>query len=140
MEKNTYQYEVSGSSNEYSITITFPNGSKYWRDASGVDGVISYTAGWSENYNAERYADGEVLCGILEREVGKERSPLNIILGLILLAAGIFCTASPYNVWYMEYGWRYKDAEPSGLALGLNRFGGIVAIIVAVVLIVAYII
>ena len=51
---------------------------------------------------------------------------------LILLAVGIFNTVSPYTAWYLECGWRYENAEPSEMALGMARFGGIVALVVAV--------
>ncbi|MGN0250750.1 MAG: DUF6199 family natural product biosynthesis protein [Oliverpabstia sp.] len=50
---------------------------------------------------------------------------------------GAFNTAAPSVAWYLEYGWRYKNAEPSDLALGLNRVGGIIAIIVGILTLVA---
>ena len=58
-----------------------------------------------------------------------------MLLILLLLAVGIFNTASPHTAWYLEYGWRYKDAEPSDMALTFSRLGGILAIIAAVILI-----
>ncbi|MBO5253428.1 MAG: hypothetical protein J6C51_05740 [Clostridia bacterium] len=53
---------------------------------------------------------------------------------VLLIALGLFAVLSPQTVWYLEYGWRFKDAEPSNLALTLNRIGGIVSIALGVFL------
>lgn len=53
---------------------------------------------------------------------------------IILAAAGVFYIVSPYKAWYLEYGWRYNNAEPSDLALGFNQVVGVIAVIAAVIL------
>ncbi|MBE6962450.1 MAG: hypothetical protein E7445_08365 [Ruminococcaceae bacterium] len=56
-----------------------------------------------------------------------------MLLILVLLAVGIFNTVSPHTAWYLENGWRFKNAEPSDLALGMTRLAGIVFIAVAII-------
>ena len=132
----TYQYSISGSSSGYTINITYPDGSTYWWRTQSSGNFVAGSGGWSDDYDENRFVDGDTLCDILEEGVPKEKDPKNVGLILLLLVVGIFNTASPRSAWYLEYGWRYKNAEPSDLALGLNRLGGIVAIIAAVIIIV----
>src|SRR5690606_27510871 len=46
-------------------------------------------------------------------------------IGIILMLIGLLLAVFPYGAWYLEIGWRLKDAEPSDLALIVNRVGGI---------------
>ena len=132
---HTYQYSVSGSSSGYDIDITYPDGSTYWWHTQTGGSIISGSGGWSDDYDETRYVDGRTLCDVIEEDAPRPRHSKNVLLIFILLVLGIFNTAVPQAAWYLEYGWRYKDAEPSDLALGLNRLGGAVAIIAAVILI-----
>lgn len=59
------------------------------------------------------------------------------LVGFILLLAGIFSAASPYHSWYLSYGWRFKDAEPSDAALVLQRISGVIAVIVGLILLIS---
>lgn len=43
----------------------------------------------------------------------------------------------PYFAWYVRLGWKFKDAEPSDLALSAGRISGIVFVIVGFILIVS---
>ena len=56
--------------------------------------------------------------------------------GLIffLLFVGAVNTAWPRGVWYLDIGWKVKDAEPSEAALGWSRTVGVVLLVVAVVM------
>ena len=130
-----YRYELSGGSKGYSINITYPDASTYWWTAQNNGSFSSGYGGWSDDYNENRYVDGRTLCDVLEENVPKEKESKNILVILFLFVIGIFNIVSPATAWYLEYGWRYKNAEPSGLALGMNRFGGVIAIIVAVIMI-----
>lgn len=131
---HSYRYEISGSSSGYSINITYPDGSAYWRQTQKSDGSTTWHGGWSDNYDANRYIDGDTLCDVLEEDIPKEKGSRNVLLILFLFVVGIFTAVSPHTAWYLGYGWRYKNAEPSDLALGLNRFGGVVVIIVAAII------
>ena len=53
---------------------------------------------------------------------------------LLLLVLGIGNAAFPKAAWYLETGWKIKDAEPSDAALAWNRGIGIVVIVVAVIM------
>ena len=55
-------------------------------------------------------------------------------LGLLLIALGIWGAAAPRSVWYLSYGWRFKNAEPSEAALLAERLGGGVAVVVGIIL------
>ena len=130
---NIFKYEFEGNESDYEVNITYPDGSTYWWDMSGVMG----NGGWSDGYDPDKYVDGDVLTNILLEDAPKatKHSGGSIIAIILLIALGIFNVAVPHAAWYLEYGWRYKDAEPSDFALGLNRFGGVVAIIIAVIMI-----
>ena len=131
----TYQYEISESSRGYTINITYPDGSTYWWSAQRSGNVTTGSGGWSDDYVENRYADGRTLCDILEENKPREKGSENVLFVLLLIVIGIFNTVWPRAAWYLEYGWRYKNAEPSNLALGLNRFGGITVIIIAIIMV-----
>ena len=54
-------------------------------------------------------------------------------MAAILIAAfGLWGAISPQSVWYLNHGWRFKDAEPSDAALTITRMGGVLALLLAV--------
>ena len=131
----TYQYKISGSSSGYTIDITYPDGSTYWWRTQKSGSFSTGSGGWSDDYDENRYVDGDTLCDVLEADVPEEKESKSVLLIFLFLIVGVFNAAFPYAAWYLEYGWRYKNAEPSDMALGLSRLGGIVAIIIAVIMI-----
>ena len=129
---NIYMYSLSGNLSDYDVDITYPDGSTYWWSVQDNSGM----GGWSDDYDENRYIDGNTLCKVLEEEMPEKPKTRNVLIIILLLSICVFNVASPYTAWYLEYGWRYKDAEPSDIALGLNRFCGILAIIIAVIMII----
>lgn len=127
---HTYQYEFSGNTDDYNVDIVYPDGSTYWFNKSGFSGY----GGWSDDYDEDKYVDGDTLCDVLLEKAPKKTNSGKFVGAIIMAAVGIFNIVSPHTVWYLEYGWRYKDAEPSDMALGFNRVVGVIAIIVAVIL------
>ena len=127
---NTYQYSFSGSYSSYKIDITYPDGSTYWWQQQGSSGF----GGWSDNYDENRYVAGDVLCDVLEEKAPKESNLGKIFMAIFLLGIGMLNIISPNTAWYLQYGWIYKDAEPSDNALTMNRILGGVAIIIAVII------
>lgn len=125
-----YQYEFSGNKSSYDVNITYPDGSTYWFHMSGGAGH----GGWSDDYDEDRYVDGDTLSDVLLEKAPKEVNSGNWLAALIIAIVGIFNIVSPYSAWYLEYGWRYKNAEPSDIALGLNRVVGVIAVVAAVAL------
>ena len=131
---HTYRYSISGDSGGYSIHITYPDGSGYnWSVQSSGNGAFFGYGGGSKDYRDERYVQGETLCDLLEDEIPEESNPAQFLVIIVLLAIGIFNTVSPHTAWYLENGWRFKNAEPSDLALGMTRFAGIVFVAVAII-------
>lgn len=125
---NLYRYTSSGNTVEF----TYPDGSTYWCRYHNSSGVASFRSGsYSDDYDPSRYVDGMTLCDVLEKNAPKERPEKNVFLILILMAVGLFNTISPRSSWYLGYGWRFKDAEPSEAALLFTRAGGILLLIIA---------
>ncbi len=131
--KNTYRYEGNGTSSSYSYRIIYPNAAEYYWTWSGNIGH----GGWSDNYDESLYVDGRTLMNVLETEMPEESEPKNVLMIIILIGVGVFNVAAPQTAWYLSDGWRYKNAEPSETALELTRFGGIIAIVIAVFMILA---
>jgi len=127
---NVYQYEFSGNKSSYNVNITYPDGSTYWFRMSDGSGY----GGWSGDYDEDRYVDGDTLSDVLLEKAPKEVNSGNWLAALFIGVVGIFNIVSPYSAWYLEYGWRYKNAEPSDAALGLNRVVGVIAVVAAVAL------
>lgn len=127
---NTYNYTISGDSSRYRIEVIYPDGSTYWQQMSGGAG----TGGWSDDYDRERYADGNTLCFVLKSAVPKSRTYPLIAVGLIIIV-GLINVAIPQAAWYCSYGWRYRDAEPSEAALLVCRGTGVLALVIGIVMI-----
>lgn len=121
---DVYHYQFSGNE----ITLEYPNQATY----SQTDYGGSIASGWTENYDDARYVPGDVLIGVLHADSPPSRRTGNPLIGLLFLAVGLWNAISPYSSWYLSHGWRYKNAEPSDLALGLTRAGGIFAILLGI--------
>ncbi|MCW3793282.1 hypothetical protein OM416_16950 [Paenibacillus sp. LS1] len=59
------------------------------------------------------------------------------IIGVLVLIIGLIMAIWPYFAWYVRLGWKFKDAEPSDLALSTGRISGIVFVIIGFILIVS---
>ena len=125
-----YHYEFSGDSSSFSVTITYPNGSSYWYNQSDGGGV----AGWSGDYVEGTYVSGDALVEVVREKAPKKMNPGKIVGGLMLMALGLIDVIAPKVSWYFGYGWRYKNAEPSDIALTFARIAGGIAVGVGVVL------
>ena len=129
---HTYTYTFSGNSRSYSVEILYPDGSSYWfRMDAGVG-----QGGWSDDYDDSRYTDGDTLCEVLRQKAPapKQDVTLNVLAALLLAAVGLLNLLAPHTAWYVEYGWRFKDSEPSDAALSFHRGAGIAALAVALIL------
>lgn len=138
----TYHYTFSGNASSYNIKITYPDGSTYSWNKQTSDGWGFGGGGGSEDYDADRYVGGDVLCDILEAgapRAKKEANPGQILLGIILVGVGLVNAIAPQIGWYLSEGWKFKDAEPSEMALGFGRGGGVFAVVIgAIVLLVGF--
>ena len=120
----TYLYEIEGTSDRRSTTITYPGGAQYYWTQSSGGGL----GGWSDDYDLSRYIDGDTLLNVLEMSAPKEYSG-HPVVGLLLIALGAWYVLAPHSAWYLSYGWRYRDAEPSEAALIISRISGIAVIL-----------
>ena len=55
------------------------------------------------------------------------------IAGLLLIIIGLCNLCRPEEMWHLNTGWQFKDAEPSEEAILWCRIGGVIAIIVGFV-------
>ncbi len=117
-----YHYDISGNS----TTIEYPDGSSYWQEKDSQSVLLK--VGYSDNYVSWKYIAGEKLIKLLPKEEERADSK-NILLIILIFGLGIWNVAMPYQSWYLSYGWRYKNSEPSEAALFSRRFIGVVAII-----------
>ncbi|WP_338541173.1 DUF6199 family natural product biosynthesis protein [Paenibacillus tundrae] len=62
---------------------------------------------------------------------------MSVFIGVLALILGVLFAIWPYLGWYLRLGWRLKDAEPSDLALSVDRILGVVLVIIGLVLIVS---
>ncbi|WP_340026522.1 DUF6199 family natural product biosynthesis protein [Paenibacillus sp. FSL K6-1096] len=59
------------------------------------------------------------------------------LIGFIIVAIGLVIAVWPKAAWYLRLGWRFKNAEPSGLALGAERVTGVILVIAGFILMVS---
>lgn len=110
--------------------ILYPNGATYYYTESETGGH----GGWSEDYDPDRYVDGDTLLAVLEMDVPKPTQRQgHPLLGLLLILVGLVEAIFPQFGWYLRYGWAFKNGEPSDLALGLSRAGGVVMLIIGII-------
>ena len=130
---NTYSYRYVSSVTGYSVTFTYPDGETYtWKE----DGNFSSGA-TSPDFDSGKYPDGMTLDRVLKRSPAakhEEKSTKSWGIILFLLFVGSINTACPQLTWYLDVGWKVKDAEPSEAALAWNRIVGVVLLLIAVVM------
>lgn len=127
---HTYQYTFMGDADDYSFDVTYPSGATYYWDYSGGAGH----GGWSDDYDEKLYVDGGTLCAVVAEKAPTSIGSWEIVVPALLIILGILNVAAPRAAWQLEYGWRYKDAEPSDTALAFNRIVGIIVTILGVVI------
>ena len=117
---NVYRYAVYGDTGNRTIEITYPNGAVYRQEAR--DGFSTGTG----SFGTEGFADPYAMCELIADSVPKPA--IDRLGGGLLILLGLVGLLSPRTAWQLECGWRYQNAEPSSLALGLNRAAGVLGI------------
>lgn len=126
-----YHFQVNGRGNSsVHYEFVYPNGSKFYWTKQNNGGY----GGWSDDYNEEAYVDGYTLLDVLDARTTKESRSKNVILIIVLFVIGLFNAMTPETAWYLSDGWKFKNSEPSEAALGLTRFAGIAAMVLAVIM------
>ncbi len=136
-----YEYAASGSS----VSFTYPDGNVYSAgiqsaNSSGAGGLSAGTISADYDYSSG-YTDPLSLCYALAspRETKRAASSgsNHPFVALLLCGVGIFNLAAPKASWYLSYGWRFKDTEPSDAAITLSRIGGGIAVVIGVIMLIA---
>lgn len=125
-------YELNGKSSGSSVKFVYPDGSEYYWEKSGYMGF----GGWSNDYDENRYIDGDTLCDVLESEADAAHKAANEgayfsfgLMGLIAIALGALDLQWPERMWYLSRGWMFKNAEPSDAAIAMVRLSGVLCIL-----------
>lgn len=136
-DENAYAYVTD----EAQIEIEYPNGIIFRRvyesDGTTDDWIKTSEAVDDAYLEKMGYLKPNVLINQVIRfspdgDKAKEDSPS--ALGIFLITLGILNVAFPRWFWNIQYGWRYKNTEPTETAINLQRLGGVVAIIVGFIL------
>ena len=117
----TYHYQVIGDS----VTITYPDQSTY-QTMYQNGGSFS---GWSEDYDPDNGVPGDVLTDLVCENAVPKRDTLHWILSFLCWLLGGFILIFPKASWYVCYGWRFQNTEPSSAALIWERITGVILII-----------
>lgn len=138
---NTYSYQYDAAGSGYSVTFTYPDGETYRCVENGgtSSGAVFSSGSTSLDFDFDKYPDGMTLKRVLERlpsAKSERKSTKNVGLILFLLVVGVINTAWPQATWYLDVGWKVKDAEPSEAALIWGRVVGVALLIIAAVMII----
>jgi len=137
VDDQVYRYVTD----EAQIEIEYPNGMVFRRvyEAEGtVDDWIKTSEMVDATYlDKMGYLEPNVLINQVIRyspdsESDQKDSPS--ALGVFLVTLGILNVLFPKWFWNIQYGWRYKNTEPTDTAINIQRLGGIIAIIVGFIL------
>ena len=128
----TFAWDRSGD-----LKITYPDGTGFTYTESG-----SGLASIDFDPEAKGYPSGITMAWGIESAIDQLRPARNsgggnALAGLLLLAVGAFGTFAPRAAWYLEYGWRFRDAEPSDAALTVQIIGGVILLLVGGVFLLA---
>ena len=124
--KDEYRYVYDNGN----ITITYPNGATWWESSTA--------GGWDDDYDPERYIDGDILARQLTQAYQYSRKNWDSVLvvgffSLIIIVVSILDIKHPDVLHRMRYGLWVRNAEPTEFALTISRLCGVVAIVLAVI-------
>lgn len=107
------------------IQFTYPDGSSYTWNADYLTGTTSV------DFDFDKWPDAWELMDVLDYDPGRSsNSGESPVLGFFAMVLGILQAIFPRAFWYVSHGWKYKDAEPSDMALFLGRAGGVLVALV----------
>jgi len=61
---------------------------------------------------------------------------LMCFMPLLCMIIGVCSIIWPRVMWYLSEGWKFKNVEPSDLALTMTRVGGVLMVILGIFLLV----
>lgn len=130
----SYTYTESATSRGYETKITYPDGLVFLWEVTQNSGSITGGGGGyqdlettDEMVTAKGYLTGFELIDLLEAAVPRPNEKRgNVLLGIVLIAAGLLNLVFPKKVYALTVGWQYKNLEPSDARLTLNAICGLV--------------
>lgn len=125
----TYRYAYTTTGSGYRVTFEYPDGEQYTWTQNGSVGT-----GGSTSLHSGKYPDGKTLHAVLEKQLPAKKTEKNGVLIFVLLLLGAVNTAWPKGAWYLETGWKLRDAEPSEAVLLMNRLAGVAMLVLAGIL------
>lgn len=136
-----YTVNPTAYDNGYSYTVK-TDGTTYIYECHGAGEITTCSGRFvgNDDYTStemrrmeEAIQHYETTYGTPRLEKNESRSG-NVMMGLFVIGVGAFLTFAPKAAWYLEIGWKLKDAEPSSIAITMNIFLGIIIGIVGVVM------
>ncbi len=117
------EYRIEGSPN--SFRVEFPDGRTLTRNHGSSTSTGSAAPGTATSFEDWDRVDsiGKLVYGAASTEVERGAwtpSPA----GFILVAMGLLLIFRPRWAFFLDLGWRVKDAEPSDLYLAVAKIGG----------------
>ena len=137
MDGDTYTYALSVTPGQSAqLKLTYPDGT--WSSYSGrmIQYGISGTGSDSSGFVRGRYLSCDALWHALrvdEQIEGNSGGGGFMLLGVVLALVGLFQFVSPKTMWKFNWGWRYKNAEPSDLALSIGMLSGVLTIVLGII-------
>ena len=138
MDGDTYTYTLNVTPGQSAqLKLTYPDGT--WSSYSGrmTKYGISGTGSDSLGFVHGRYLSCDALWHALrvdEQIEGNTGGAGFVLLGVILVLLGVFQFVSPETMWKFNWGWRFKNAEPSDLALKVGMLSGALTIVLGIVM------
>lgn len=130
---NEFQMKISDEEyylikkNSNSVSVTYPNGNKSTVYENSISASINMSLDFDETDRLHE------IYNIFNGDTNKKEGSMNILLVPLLIIGGILNITNPKLSFYLSKGWRFKNAEPSELYLGLTKLSGIVLIIAAII-------
>ena len=138
MDGDTYTYTLRVTPGQSAqLKLTYPDGSWSTRSGRGGSYGISVTGMDSPDFQRDRYLSCDALWHALrvdEQIEGNSGGAGYMLLGVVLVLAGVFQFVCPEVMWKLNYGWRFKNAEPSDLALKMGMLCGALTVVFGIVL------
>jgi hypothetical protein len=128
-ERYSFTYQGLEEDN-YNVSITYPDGYKAWWQQIGSSGSGDNLLG------TENRLDFDLLTAAIQfhehtPKAGSGKLVQSRFIMIILALFGLFPLLAPEISWYLSYGWRFKNAEPSDAAIVMQRIGGGAIIVIS---------
>lgn len=141
-------FTVTVNGNNYHCEVTFPDGTSYWEKQKLQNGMntiimpkVGEDYGYSDGYvEVKQLIKGDYIVDeIVENYEKAEEQTVSFPIGRIFLAIvvgliGLLQVCAPEAMWFLNRGWRFKNAEPSEAGLAASRISGAFVMVLAVII------